>query len=173
MADTLLIVRRGNEEHSCANCGLVFEDTDKPVKSLRAIMVAEDSPTLLRKVGEMIEAKELARTVITCKNGEELLEKAVSRMQADLPVSLVILDVNMPILNGVNAAIALRSVERAMEGRHKAPILFFTSNRCDDTFKKVLNYCAPAHYINKGTGSSPEEFAKRLQGVICVLLQKG
>ena len=135
-------------------------------------MVAEDSPTLLRKVAEMLESKKIAQSVISCKNGQEFLETAVSRMKADLPISLAILDINMPILNGVNASIALRSVERAMEGGGKIPILYFTSHQCDAQLKKVLNYTAPAHYINKGTGSSPEEFANRLYEVIAGLLKK-
>jgi len=170
MVDTLFIMRNGQEEVSCAHCGFVFKDTSKSLKTLRAVMVAEDSPLLLRKVGEMLEAKDIARTVITCKNGQEFLEKAVARERAELPISLVILDVNMPILNGVNAAISLRSVERAIGPSKKIPILFFTSQKCDDIFKKVLTYCAPAHYINKGTGSSPEDFAERLFHVIAGLL---
>jgi len=171
--ETIVMVREGDEEVACANCGFVFKNSVTPLKTLRAVLVAEDSPALLRKASETIEAREVAKTVVSCRNGEEFLETAVSRMRAGLPISMVILDINMPILNGVNAAIALRAVERGMGSREKIPVLFFTANRCDDTMKKVLKFCAPAHYINKGAGSGPDEFARRLHEVISGFLQSG
>ncbi len=171
MVDTLVMVKTGKEELICACCGMVFRDTEE-IRTLRAVLAAEDSPLLLRKVSEMLEAKEVARTVIPCQNGEVFLENAVSRLRAGLPVSLAILDVNMPILNGINAATAIRAIERGMGMAKKIPILFFTSHKCDNNFQKVLKYCTPAHYINKGVGSSPEDFAERLYNVIAGLLQE-
>jgi len=170
--ESIVMVREGDEHVMCACCGMVFKDVVKPIRTLRAVLAAEDSPVLLRKVAEMLEAKEITRTVIPCKNGEEFLENTVSRLRAALPVSLAILDVNMPILNGVNAAIAVRAVERGMGTSQKIPVLFFTSHKCDANFQKMLKYCTPAHYINKGAGSSPEEFAERLYKVITGLLQE-
>ncbi len=169
--ETIVMVREGDEQVACARCGFVFKDTVQPMEALRAVLVAEDSPALLRKVSEMMEAREVTKTVVSCKNGEEFLETAVSRLRAGLPISMVILDINMPILNGVYAAIALRAAERGMGSREKIPVLFFTGNRCDDTLKKVIKFCAPAHYINKGAGSGPEEFAQRLYDVITGFLQ--
>ena len=172
MVDTIVLMKGGGEEIACHNCAFVFKVSTKPIHALRAVLTAEDSPVLLRKVAEMLEARQIARTVITCKNGEEFIEKAVSRLRAGLPISMAILDITMPILNGVNAAIALRAIERGVGVAKKIPVLFFTANKCDANLKKVLSYCAPAHCINKGTGSSPEEFADRIYNVIAGLLQE-
>ena len=172
MVDTIAMVKAGKEELCCANCGFAFNPSAKPIRTLRAVLMADDSPLLLRRVAELLEAKEISRTVITCKNGEEFIERSVSRLRAGLPISLAILDITMPILNGVNAAVALRAVERGVGTAKKIPILFFTANKSDASFKKVLSFCAPAHYINKGAGSSPEEFADRLHNVISGLIQE-
>ena len=62
----------------------------------------------------------------------------------------------MPVVNGVNAAIAMRAIEKGYDLKKPIPILFFTAKQCDETFKKVLSYTTPAKYINKGTGTSPD-----------------
>ena len=173
MVDTIAMVKHGEEEIACANCGFVFKASAKPIRTLRAVLMADDSPVLLRRVAELLEGKEISRTVITCKNGEEFVERSVSRLRAGLPISMAILDITMPILNGVNAAVTLRAIERGIGGSSKKiPILFFTANKSDPSFRKVLSYCAPAHYINKGVGSNPEEFADRIYKVISGLLQE-
>lgn len=170
MVETLVMVRAGKEEARCSNCGMLLSETGTKIKTLQSVLAAEDSPALLRKVAEMLELKKIAHNVVQCKNGEEFVMQATSRLRAGLPVNLAILDVQMPILNGVNAAIALRAIERARNHKSRIPILFFTATKCDETFQQVLKYCAPARYINKGAGSSPEEFADRLYQVISGLL---
>jgi len=172
MVATLIMVSSGDEELSCSNCGMVLSAPRLKIKTLQSVLAAEDTPLLLRKVAEMLEVRKVSHTVIPCKNGEEFLSQATSRLRAGLPISLAILDIQMPILNGVNAAIALRAVERAHNVKQRVPILFFTAARCDETFQQVLKYCAPARYINKGAGSSPQEFADRLYDVIAGLLSR-
>ena len=75
----------------------------------------------------------------------------------------------MQILNGVNAAIAMRAVEKGL-GLQPIPILFFTGQKCDENFQKVLDYCKPAQYVNKGVNSTPELLASRVTEVIKMLL---
>ena len=168
--DTLSIMKNGVESISCSNCGLTL-NKKKKIKTLKSVMLVEDTPAILKKVAEMLLVREIASTVIPCEHGEVFLEKTISRMRKNEPISLIILDINMPILNGVNAAIAWRSVERALQFGKKVPIIFFSANKCNEDFKKVLQYCAPAHYINKGSGSNPEDFAGRLYDVISVFLE--
>ena len=169
------MLTQGDELAHCSICGLILHKAEarKPVeklKTLQNVVAAEDSPVLLKTLSRMLVDKNITRGVEPCQNGEEFITAVVERLKKNLPISLVILDVNMPILNGINAAVILRAIERGFGKKRPAPILFFTSYRCDDTFKKVLKYCAPARYINKGTGSSSEEFAQRLYEVVCQLL---
>ena len=171
-----VMLTEGDEICHCSICGLILhreEAQAKPaekLKTLQSVVAAEDSPVLLKTLSHMLVDKNITRGVEPCKNGEEFITAMVGRLKQNLPISLVILDVNMPILNGINAAVIMRAIERGFGKKRPTPILFFTSYRCDDTFKKVLKYCAPARYINKGTGSSPDEFAQRLYQVVSQLL---
>ena len=171
-----VMLSEGNELTHCSICGLILEreapdaKARERIKTLQNVVAAEDSPILLKTLSQMLVDRNIAKTVEPCKNGEEFISRVVERLKNNLPVSLVILDVNMPVLNGINAAVIFRAIERGFGKKRPTPILFFTSYRCDDTFKKVLKYCAPAKYINKGTGSSPEEFVQRLYQVVSQLL---
>ena len=168
------MVSSGEEIAHCSNCGLILQMPDKKkeasLRPLQYVIAAEDSPLLLKTIGNMIQAKGISKEVESCINGEEFITKVTERMKQNQAVSLAILDVAMPILNGINAAIIFRAVEKGFGKKRFTPILFFTSYKCDDTFKKVLKYAAPAKYINKGTGSSPDQFAERLFQVIHQLL---
>jgi CheY-like chemotaxis protein len=171
-----VMVSGGEEIAHCSNCGLILQmpnkQKDQKLRPLQYVIAAEDSPLLLKTISNMIQAKGIAKEVESCINGEEFITKITERMKQNSQVSLAILDVAMPILNGINAAVILRAIEKGFGKKHFAPILFFTSYKCDDTFKKVLKYAAPAKYINKGTGSSPEQFAERLYQVIFQLLSE-
>lgn len=172
LSPIIMMLFKGKDEPHCSTCGLLLKEEDEPkIQKLSCILTAEDTPLLRKRIAEMLKARSITRNVISSQNGEDFLTAAVGRMKSDEPVSLAILDVTMPVLNGINAAIALRSVERALKHREMVPIIFFTANKCDATFKKVLTYLTPAVYINKGAGSSPDEFAKRLYSVIVKLLK--
>ncbi len=169
-----VMLSEGDEIKHCSVCGLILEDQPEPekkeLKTLQHVVAAEDNTLLLKTVSRMLRDKKISRSVDACKNGEEFITTVVDRIKSDQPISLNILDVAMPILNGINAAVILRAIEKGYDKKRLSPILFFTSYKCDDTFKKVLKYCQPAKYINKGAGTSPEQFAERLYQVIYQLL---
>lgn len=172
-----VMLNEGDELKHCSICGLILPEEEEPeaketLKTLQHVVAAEDSPLLLKTVTRMLQEKKIAKSVDACVNGEEFIATVVERGKNKQPISLAILDVNMPVLNGINAAVIMRAIEKGFERSRPTPILFFTAYKCDDTFKKVLKYCAPAKYINKGTGSSPEEFAERLYQVVCQLLSE-
>ncbi len=169
-----VMLSEGDEIKHCSVCGLILHEEaaeeQTSLKTLQHVVAAEDNALLLKTVTRMLQDKKISKTVDASKNGEEFIETVVNRVKSNKPISLVILDVNMPILNGINAAVIFRAIEKGYGKKRPTPILFFTSYKCDDTFKKVLKYCKPAKYINKGTGSSPEEFAERLYQVVFQLL---
>jgi CheY-like chemotaxis protein len=173
-----VMLNEGDEIKHCSSCGLILLEDEKTksdkkkIKTLQNVLAAEDNNLLLRTVTRMLKDKKITKTVDATKNGEDFITTAVNRIKNDKPISLVILDVNMPILNGINAAVIFRAIEKGYGKKRPTPILFFTSYKCDDTFKKVLKYCKPAKYINKGTGASPEEFAERLYQVVYQLLSE-
>ncbi len=173
MVEYFVMLTEGDEIRHCSTCGLILHNEpaeQEQIKTLQSVMAAEDSSILLKTLSNMMISKKIAKKVIPCKNGEEFIAQVVESLKSNHPASMVILDVGMPILNGINAAVILRAIEKGYGRKRPVPILFFTAYKCDDTFKKVLKYCQPAKYINKGTGSSPDEFAERLYQVIFQLL---
>jgi len=164
----------GDEVWRCPNCGMNLGDIAEPEKlrTLEKVLIAEDSKALINRIAQIMEERRMAEWVTKCQDGSEFLTRLVEQFQQKRAVNLVILDVNMPIINGVNAAIAMRAIEKGYEFKKPIPILFFTAKQCDETFKKVLSYTKPAKYINKGTGANPDEFADRLLHVLTDLLHR-
>jgi CheY-like chemotaxis protein len=166
---------------SCSLCDLVLESKPAPGAStavqavgtaaakLETVMAAEDTEGIRKMLVRLLGERGIAHNVVASPNGEELLVEHHRLLAAGKSAQLVILDVNMPILNGINTAIAIRAAERAY-GSTPVPILFFTSQLCDETFKRVLQFTAPAKYLNKGAEGPPEQFAERLVQVLQRLL---
>ena len=160
----------GEEAKRCPDCGLELFEEEVAIKMLDSVIVAEDSGALRHKLAEILTERGMAKGVVRCADGSEFITSFMEQHLKDRTPRLAVLDVNMPVINGINAAISLRAIEKGYEFQRPTPILFFTSKQCDETFKKVLSYTKPAKYINKGTGSSPDEFADRLAAVLGRLL---
>lgn len=141
--------------------------------ALQTVIAAEDTEGILRELVKLLGERGIARTVLPAKNGEECLIQYHRAVAAGQIPQLAILDVQMPILNGINAAIAIRAAERAAGIQTPTAILFFTATTCDDSFKRVLQFTAPARYLNKGAPGTAAEFAERLVQVLLRLMQPG
>jgi signal transduction histidine kinase/CheY-like chemotaxis protein len=90
-----------------------------------SILVAEDNEinallmrSLLTRLGH--------HTVITT-NGEEALESWLAAQSADTPYDLVLMDIQMPQLDGIETAKRIRHLEASQPGR-RTPILALTAN---------------------------------------------
>ncbi|MBI5547210.1 MAG: response regulator [Deltaproteobacteria bacterium] len=132
------------------------------------VVVAEDTALLREIVKDALVQNGVSQHVRGCANGAEFLQAIAESIAAGLVVDLAILDVDMPVLNGYHAALALRAVERGLRVQ-PTPIVFFTGYPCDETFKKVLEHCQPARYLNKGADASPPRIAGRLVQVLASL----
>ena len=177
--DTYLVSREtgagpsnSKQDKCCIFCGMpVVKLSSKKVIPVNNIIVADDSPMIREMLKDILTDENLARNVTCCDHGADFLSTFTGMAMEGEPPALAVLDLAMPVLNGVNAAIAMRAIEKPL-GLLPAPILFFTSQKCDDSFKKVLSYCKPAQYINKGVSSTPELLASRVRNVIIQLLMK-
>jgi len=78
----------------------------------------------------------------------------------------------MPVLNGFNAAIALRAIEEGFGLTKSTPILFFSAQPCDEKAKKVLQFVGRAIYVNKVSSPNLAELASRVQQVLVNLITK-
>ena len=159
----------------CENCSYLVSEkkyTPRPEKQelpkgkpFERIISADDTATIRESLARTIQDNKLAKNITSVENGFEFLVTYQRAMDTGTRVDLVILDVEMPVLDGINAAIAMRAVEKGT-GLQRTPILFFTSNTVDDTFTRALRYLAPARHLHKGTTLEGPAFARALVDAI-------
>lgn len=159
-----------HEDECCILCGMIVEEIHhNEITPAESILVADDSTMIRDLLSDLISHEKLAKDVAGCGHGAEFITVFTGKALAKEPFSLVVLDVAMPVLNGINAAIAMRAIEKALKIK-PTPILFFTAQKCDENFKKVMAYCKPALYVNKGVSSMPDLLASRIGQVVKRLL---
>jgi CheY-like chemotaxis protein len=171
--DTFLMLVEDEEQHHCFVCSSPLSQERSAAggfKPLDSILVAEDSAVFREVLRDKLTEKDLTKNAVMAGNGEEFLTIFTNRLYRNQPISLCILDIRMPVFNGVNAAMALRSIEKGFERTRKIPILFFSSVKCDEQLREILKFTAPSRYINKGASDSPDELADRLLDVVQRLL---
>ena len=166
------ITRDGSEELTCVYCGFVVGTPAKPSQAAAKCIIAVDDVASVRELLKgMLINKRLADTVSTAGNGQEFVGLFNNRLADRQPVDMVILDLEMPVMDGIAAA----RMMRAVEDKHRAarsPILFFSARKCDDALKKQLGLFAPASYVNKGTSTHFDDLVARIDQLVTHLLNK-
>ena len=105
----------------------------------------------------------LAGRALSFPTGEQLLIETARWLEQGQSPGMVILDIKMPIINGINTAISLRAYERAYQSPSSAFIVFFADQSESEAFKKVLAFCSPAlHFPRQAEKFSFEQSAQRL-----------
>ncbi|CEP00804.1 hypothetical protein PBRA_008116 [Plasmodiophora brassicae] len=95
---------------------------DKSLNAEKAILVVDDNAIIRRLVSRQL-SKLGYRNVLEACNGEE----AVSTFEASGPVDLVLMDCQMPELDGCGATMALRNMESRSDRPH-VPVVAMTAS---------------------------------------------
>jgi CheY-like chemotaxis protein len=173
-AATETVERDGQSVSQCTTCGLALQSTQAlPYKPIGEILFADDSDLLRVAIEDVLLEKRLASSVLAAVNGQDFLEKFARRVREGNPVDLIMLDVQMPVMNGFNAAVAVRAIERANDMPARTPLIFFSSQPCDEKARRVLEFCGRAIYVNKVASPNLAELAGRVEQVLINLLTKG
>ena len=118
-----------------------------------------DREILKREMSEGMVAKRC----FGFSNGEELLIELLHWWERSQSPDLIILDLKMPIINGINTAISVRAYEKAYQKDSLIPLVFFFDPPDSSAFKKVLAFCSPAlHFPRKADKMSFAQSAKML-----------
>jgi CheY-like chemotaxis protein len=152
-----------------------FVDESISVPTLDTVMVVGYTPSVRQVLVDKMVERHLGREILPLQNGEEMIINIIPRLASPNGknrVDLVVLDVPMPFLNGINAAIGLRALERTYKDHDLIPILFLTNKPCDDTFRKVIKYLAPSKYATLGPVDDQDKFLKHLQRILSLLAQE-
>ncbi len=112
------------------------EDTGGSIEGAR-ILLAEDHPTNQRVVQLILES--LGVELIIACNGREALDRLAAE-----PFDLVLMDMQMPEMDGLTATAALRRLE-AEAGAPRIPVIMLTANALDEHVKASFDAGVDAH----------------------------
>lgn len=101
------------------------------------VLIVDDDPALLKMAGEILRADYMVSCV---KSGGE----ALSLLEGDYMPDIILLDVDMPGLNGFDTLTALREIEDARD----IPVVFLTGANQPESELKGLSSGA-ADYVTK------------------------
>jgi len=118
--------------------------TSKPTDSILnantalRVLVAEDNP-INQKIAVAV-LKNLGHTGVVVSDGEKAL-----RCLSQLSFDLVLMDVMMPRMDGLQALAALRELEQ--QGRAHTPVIMLTSNDMPDDRQRFLQAGADGYLV--------------------------
>jgi two-component system, sensor histidine kinase and response regulator len=111
-----------------------------PAASLRGyrILLVEDNPVNQRVAQRLLE--KMAATVILANNGAEALERF-----AEAPFDAVLMDCQMPVMDGFTAAARIRESEAQAGAAKRVPIIALTANVMNEDREQCLAAGMDAH----------------------------
>lgn len=130
------------------------------------VLCADDSKVTRRMLKDSLIEKNLANKILEFENGLELTS-GFAKLASEKKVldAVVIIDINMPVMDGITAAKFLRNME-SQKGIPHLPIAFFSSVKADEKLRDLLVELAPAHYVNKASDPDPDKLLERLEQLL-------
>jgi response regulator RpfG family c-di-GMP phosphodiesterase len=166
--------RHGKREVTCAYCGFTLDvqkiesqATSRPGYAL----VTDDSKYTRKIIEDLIKEKDFYSSVLSFENGLELISSYSKLVAEKKPVRISIIDLNMPVMDGLTAARAMRALED-QNGASRAPIIFFSAVKADQSLKEQMETLSPANYVNKGSDPDPDKLASRVEYLLTYLVEK-
>lgn len=119
----------------------------------------------------MAEEKMLSKINSAALNGAEILKMAGKSFREQRPIDLIVTEIKMPILNGIQAGVAFREFEKGFGLDKVAPIVFFTNMAKETNILKAVEYLKPCRYLQ----SSPDraDFDNRAKALVSRLVELG
>ncbi|HDZ62504.1 MAG TPA: response regulator [Nitrospirae bacterium] len=174
--------RNDRVELTCIYCGFLLSVEDEPILSidtptskgssekLNHVLVTDDSKFTRRIIKDLLMEKDLADVVLEFENGLELTSAFAKLIAEGKSVDVAIIDINMPVMDGLTAAKIIRSIE-SQNGIPRMPIAFFSSVKADDNLRNQMDLLAPANYVNKGADPDPDKLAERVEHLLSYFMQ--
>jgi CheY-like chemotaxis protein len=170
-------------EVTCVYCGFTLDvqnlweskkqDPDqKPLSPIESYALVTDDSNYTRKIIEdLLRAKKFSSQVMTFQNGLELVSAYAKLLSGKKMIDIAIIDLNMPIMDGLTAARLMRSLE-TQNNTDKTPLMFFSAEKADENLRKQMENLDPANYVNKGSDPDPDKLVSRVESLISYLMEK-
>jgi CheY-like chemotaxis protein len=167
--------RNERRETTCVYCGFTL-DVQKLWEPQKATsegyaLVTDDSKYTRKIIEDLLKAKKFSTNVMSFENGLELVTAYTKLLSVKDTVDIAIIDLNMPVMDGLTAARTIRAIETQNKAKN-VPIVFFSAQKADEDLKKQMKNLEPANYVNKGSDPDPDKLAKRVESLISYLMEK-
>lgn len=113
-----------------------YDDYNEDTGSL-TILAADDNPTN-RRILELVLSP-LGVELVICENGQEAVDLYKSRV-----FDIVLMDLQMPVLDGLNAIMQIREFEKSEQKPH-TPIIAISANAMAHQIEESINAGADSH----------------------------
>ncbi len=169
------VERNERRESICAYCGFTLDvqelwDTKKATSDGYAI-IAEDSQYTRSIIEGVLKEKNVSNFVRSFENGLMLTTEYSKLLGTKSTVDIAIIDLNMPVMDGLTAARTMRELEK-QHNAHAVPVVFFSAHKADENLRKQMEALKPAFYVNKGSDPDPEKLASRVEYLVGYVIEK-
>jgi len=143
----------------------------KPMEKFDYVLFADDSKFTRKMIKDSLIEKDLANEILEFENGLELTA-GFAKLASEKKVldAVMIIDIHMPVMDGIAAAKFLRNIE-SQKGIPHLPMAFFSSVKADENLRDLLVELAPAHYVNKASDPDPDKLLERLEQLLSYFMQ--
>ena len=168
-----VVEMQDKREERCIYCGFTLDiQKTRPLRistEKELALIADDSRYTRKMIKEILQEKNFSGHIESFENGAELVSAYARLLSEGKCVDVAIIDLNMPVMDGIKAAMTLRTLE-AQKEVNNVPIVFFSGVKADDDLKRLLKELAPAVYLNKSTDPDPDKLAKRIEELVSFIL---
>ncbi len=176
------VERNERIELTCVFCGFLLAFQDEPLLNIEApdahteserlhyVLITDDSRFTRKIIKDLLVEKKLADEIMEFENGLELTSAFAKLVAEKKQVDVAIIDINMPVMDGLTAAKIIRSIE-SQNGILHVPIAFFSSVKADENLRNQMELLAPANYVNKGSDPDPDKLAERVEYLLSYFMQ--
>lgn len=164
-----------SRESTCAYCGFTV-DTEEMPENVRAAddtfaLVADDSKYTRKIIEELVKEKGFSSQVVSVENGRDLIAAYSDLLSEKRSIAVAIIDLNMPVMDGLTAARAMRALE-VQHNAGKTPLVFFSSQKADAYLREQMEILEPANYVNKANDPDPDKLAQRVEFLLAYIMEK-
>ena len=122
-------------------------------------------------IRDVLVEKGLVDEVLEYENGLELTSGYATLVsENNILDAVIIIDINMPVMDGISAAKFIRNIE-SQKGVPHLPIAFFSSVKADEKLRETMLELAPANYVNKASDPDPDKLVERVEQLLSFFMQ--
>ena len=170
-------------EVTCVYCGFTLDiqnlwESKKQEKAQKQpaliesyALVTDDSQYTRKIIEDLLRARKFSSHIMAFQNGLELISAYSKLLNEKKTIDIAIIDLNMPVMDGLTAARLMRSLE-LQNDTIKTPIMFFSAEKADENLRKQMEHMDPANYVNKGSEPDPDKLISRVESLIGYLMEK-